>query len=289
MGHHDRGGVGLVLGLVGALSSCSSEKVEPKPQAPEMKSAVAALTHPTATLNKTLVASVVKQVFDTHDLLSKTGIQHPVSKAMIAIEAGSSAKQSDTLEHPVSPGVELSDYAEPQAFSVNGGGWVKLTRICDGWGPEPSPNPENGTMVLNAGFTEKGLDPVVWGQLYACKYPVQLDETTSYDVLLDGANDTSLSIYIGDAVSFAGVHIQPFIAVLDATLTINGTKVPLKTTLRYDYKEKTLDFALTVSTGTVAARVTGADTFALRGANASLACNRTTRACTTADGQDISF
>lgn len=285
-------GVVALLSITASLSSagCSKEKAVAKPKAPDMKPAVEALTNPTATLDKTQIAAVVKQVFNTHDLLTKVGIHRPVSRAMGAIKAGSSKKQSSQSVESDSPSLQIQEYPTEQAFGVNGGGWVMVTRICDGWGEQPSPNPENGTMVLNAGFTETGVDSVVWGKLRSCKYPVEIDEDTTYQIAINGGdNDLALSVYIGDAISFSGIDVQPFIAIIDADVTINNTTIPLKTSLRYDYKEKTLDFVLPVPTGTAVARVTGANTFTLRGATGTLTCDRQKKTCKTASGQTISY
>jgi hypothetical protein len=50
-----------------------------------------------------------------------------------------------------------------------GEGWARLTRICGGHGEQPVADRANGTVALTVGFSDQGLDRVVWGDFDSCK------------------------------------------------------------------------------------------------------------------------
>ena len=51
------------------------------------------------------------------------------------------------------------------------GGFVRVTRICAGWGPTPTADREqNGALLAVAPFTEAGIDELIWGDVERCRY-----------------------------------------------------------------------------------------------------------------------
>jgi len=48
-------------------------------------------------------------------------------------------------------------------------GFITVRRTCGGFGERPTVAPENGRIVLSAGFTDRGVDPVLWADLEACQ------------------------------------------------------------------------------------------------------------------------
>lgn len=76
--------------------------------------------------------------------------------------------------------------AGPRAGDVvlRGEGFVRVTRICPGDGPEPVPDEANGKMELTLGFTDRGIDPVVWGTVEECLLRVQESVRVQGDVVL---------------------------------------------------------------------------------------------------------
>jgi hypothetical protein len=270
------------------LAACSSsEGLATRPKAPEMRVAASAINSPTGVIGKETVTGLVDQIFSTDDLLHRAGIQQPIGQAMAALKAGSARESAGP---PVAtPGLEIEALSEPQAFGINGAGWLEMTRICDGWGPAPAPDPGNGSMRVYAGFTESGIDPVVWGTLRACRFPVTVASTVHQVELDGGASDAALSVYIGDSISFTGIELAPIIAVVDLRATVDGTAAALRTTLRFDPRDRSFQFVLPLPDGSLVAQVSGVDTFSLRGANGTVGCDRGKRVCKTADDQVFKF
>lgn len=64
-------------------------------------------------------------------------------------------------------------------------GYFELVRICPGHGESQTLYPENGSVVLQVGFTSQGIDPVFGGDVRACKVNVGgLPSTLTGDVAL---------------------------------------------------------------------------------------------------------
>jgi hypothetical protein len=73
------------------------------------------------------------------------------------------ANGDDTVE------TEEGTFANPfKAVS----GFAHVHQICPGLGSTPTLDEGNGTLSMNAGFTNRTLDPVIWAELDACQFRV---------------------------------------------------------------------------------------------------------------------
>lgn len=57
-------------------------------------------------------------------------------------------------------------------------GYLNLTRICPGFGPKDTVDPDNGELNMVIGFTSSGIDPVFGGKLEDCQIRIDEDNTT---------------------------------------------------------------------------------------------------------------
>jgi hypothetical protein len=144
-------------------------------------------------------------------------------------------------------------------------------------------------LKLNAGFTEKGLDPVVWGQVASCKYaPTVAGQRTQ--ILLDGENnDVALSIYLGESVSFSGLSQHPVLVRLAGTIAVDGVSSKVGFSFSFDPVTRQTAFLVELSSGGVIAEMTTRRTFDLRAANGVFSCDADARECVGPGGEKLVF
>lgn len=111
-------------------AGCKRATVE-KPEAPDMSAIVQAYEAPSATFDDATARELERWLLDNLQIVNELGIeQAAIDAARKAVEEGHRAE---------------------------------TTR-------KPRPDPANGKLDLTAGFTDNGIDPVVWGRSSACKY-----------------------------------------------------------------------------------------------------------------------
>jgi hypothetical protein len=97
---------------------------------------------------------------------------------------------------------------------VEGQGYAKVTRICDGLGAMPVADAErSGTLELTLGFSEQGFDPVVWGQARHCA-----TRRAGFELTLNG--DVHLSM--GQSWLLAELKQRPAVIALRGELIAQG-------------------------------------------------------------------
>jgi hypothetical protein len=152
----------LALALV-SIASCVERLPEQKPTPPDMSALIAAYDHPDLVLDqqtmpaaaeaRTPIAAVVQKAIELVPVVQK------------AIE-DSANEASRTQSPPRSPGLRAQGGFE-------GEGFARVDRICYGWEQPYRPDPANGYLHLTVGFTEQGVDPIIWGTAEACKMGIK--------------------------------------------------------------------------------------------------------------------
>lgn len=202
------------LAALAASASCGEKSPVAKPDAPDMAPLVESYAHPTLVLDLTnlqnaldLSVSVAGTVQTALDLV-------PQVKA--AVHVGLNAdSESDQI------GSSGDDSTKPLGFT--GSGFLRVHRICPGNTPGAGPDEANGSIDLTVGFTEKGIDPVVWGGFAACQFP--LDSEPS---LIQG----TLQLYVGDSLPFDAFGTQPLLIAIAGDLTTSGVAAQLNVDFR---------------------------------------------------------
>jgi hypothetical protein len=195
------GAFAIVMGL-----SCAAKSPEPKPTPPDMSVLVDSYEHPTLSLDP----SNVRLAFEASMSVSasvQTAVEL-VPQIQTAVHAGLNA-DGDQKQ------IGASSNGSNRTIDVTGSGFLLVHRICPGTAVGGGPNEANGSIDLTIGFTERGIDPVVWGTFNACQF------------VLGGAPATvqgAVQMYVGENLTFDKFGTEPVLVAVDGALTdVSGT------------------------------------------------------------------
>jgi len=176
----------LMLLMVGACST------EAPPVPPDMSSIVTRYQSPTAFLTQDTVVELVTLAVERVEYITRAESLQPVFSALSALfgeqqtrvlNVTSADDESLSPDGLVSAVLERTDYpVQVGGTSVDGGGYVRVTRICNGWENSDVPDRDaNGYIQLTAVIRDSGIHPVIWGEAVSCRYRFQESR-----VLVDG-------------------------------------------------------------------------------------------------------
>lgn len=277
-----------LLLVLAAASSCRNDAViseVEKPAAPQMQALLDAYAVPTGALTAATLLELVAGIPPRIASVDAIQLDRRVIDAAQAALRQLQDRQPMVVapQAPLRQGVAVA--AEP--LTVEGQGYLEVTRICDGWGALPVPDWNNGYMQLTVGFTEQGVDPVIWGGLTLCKY--RLGE---HQILLDGvALDPSsgdVRVYVGNNVQLAtfGTFPEPVLVEVVAQVFVDGIEVAGQLSFRLDVNTRGLELLVPVTGGHVLAAIGGtrASVVQVRAANGLFQCDLAVSRCTAPDG-----
>jgi hypothetical protein len=174
----------LAAGLL--LAACAAQTVD-VPTPPDLSALVRSFEHPSLPFDATTVDSIVKKKDAVFNLLDGLDELKPVLDALGAL-GGSTG--TDTSGQALGPGVEVEVRGgglTAGGVTVEGQGYLVLTRVCPGWEASATTDPSvGGTVSLTAVFSDEGFNAVVWGEARTCRYAygghlLQLDGTVHLD------------------------------------------------------------------------------------------------------------
>jgi hypothetical protein len=225
----------LLVASGASLAGCRARESE-KPEAPDMSELLQAYDEPTgrytdetapqihaALCDKFGITGALCDWDDFADMVCEQGWSatdcspcdslQPVFKALESVGIGFEAGSSPT---DAGPDADAGEAKIPEKL-FSGEGWARLTRICGGTGGEAVADESNGTVELTIGFTDQGLDRVVWGDFHQCEMrigdsAVDLDGQIRLDlgdtIGLDGKGDFRPTIEIVGTVKHDGKKQQ---------------------------------------------------------------------------------
>ncbi len=283
-----RGAGGFAL-LVGALAGCSGSRDEPleKPKPPDMSALRAAYDAPSGVLDDALMQQVATQASDAAGRLSALAVDEQllgaVESALAELEAeNASGTQATRTSWSEAIGTRR------QALAIEGDGWLRATRICNGWGTEPAPDPDNGTIVLTASFSESGPDPTLWGSANACKYRV-----ADVEALLDSgdsADGGDLRLWIGEGLGWRDLGTQPILFDLNVHAELQASPLPLQIDFRLDLAAERVELRIAVAGGgDVVVVMGGGEIVGVRAANGLFSCDPVNRTCVSDTGVTVGW
>ena len=175
--------------LLLAACACASDERE-KPEAPDLQPLADAYAAPTRDFDaqaaaevRELVEQKVRYLVDTSGLVGRI---------------------EDALESlGEEPAASLTG-GPRRGVVLEGEGFARITRICTGHGTPPPPvdKAANGFLQLTAGYSEEGLDPVIFGGAEACK-----EQIGAKRFGIDG----DLALYVGDNLKLADLPASPIL------------------------------------------------------------------------------
>ncbi len=229
-----------------------------------MSSVVASYTSPT--------------LYVTHDNIERLIDVRALVAGGVAYAIRFSTLITDGLKTGI--GIEPAESGESkaEALHIKGSGFLRVKRICKGWETDAPISDALGSLNFIAGFTEKGLDPVVWGTAIQCKTAVDNERLT-----LDG----SINWHVGGVVDFNSLGSMPFTFVFATKLTVGSATQDLNQDFRVlpdgaiEYRVfLDSDYAIYWESGT---------NHGFKTANGSLACDFMGKICTQEDGSSLSW
>jgi hypothetical protein len=285
----------LLLVLAGCRNDAPTGEVD-KPIAPSMQATIDAYGAPNGWLDAAgvleLVASVAQRTTVIDSLVIDVRVLDAARSAIAQLNQQVGV-QGPSMVFPQAARQALiadEDVAvSSQALTVAGEGFLVVTRICDGWDVVPIANLANGTMELTVGFTERGVDPVMWGSLALCKY--RLNE---HFVQLDGRSfDRSrgdVRVYIGNNVTTMtfGTFVEPVLVELEAQVILDGMEVAGLLSFQIDVNTRALALLVPLVSGNVVVSLDAARaSTVVRAGNGTFACDLVAQRCTAPDGSSI--
>ena len=239
-----------------------------KPDAPDMQALIAAYATPTAALSQPVLDEIIALVpgrLEAYDTVAIEALITAATRALMQVQVPGAAGTSGmaTLE-------------------VRGDGYVVATRICDGWGAVPAPDPSHGFAQLTLGFSQGKVDPVIWGTLRSCQYLIGMRR-----VLLNGVETDrkrgDLRMFVGAGLSlaqFANFRGQVLVDAA-ASLSVDGRELIGRIDFRVDLTTRAVELRIPVLSGHVIAGI-GAERGAaiqLRASNGSFSCDLSDKRC----------
>jgi hypothetical protein len=273
-----------LLTLVVGGGACAQEepgKVD-KPLAPDMSELVADYQAPSGILDQATMDALEADVRRSLAELSELALDQIVDRLREALASNAAVQ---TGEATLRTNGELATRTD--ALTVTGEGYLVVTRICDGWSEAPSVDPTNGFMRFWAGFTEAGLDPVLWGGFSSCQYLVGGQK------LLFGAGarpeDGALRVFVGRGMAVADFGTQPVLVAVDLDTEIEGVKLPIQLDFRLDLASRRLEFRIPSASGPLVASTGAGALLGVRAANGEFTCDLVSLQCQNETGDVVSF
>jgi hypothetical protein len=185
------------------IAACAAEEERVKPEAPDMTALVAAYASPTANFNSDGAIEVQQLVEDkVRALIDFDVIVDGMQQALEALgEEGAPS------------------FAPRRAIALEGEGFARVQRICTGFGdPAPPIDKEaNGFLELTVGYSDGGLDPVVFGGATACR-------EQAGGVQMEVAGDVHL--FVGEGTGITELASTTFLFELASfSFAVDGTEV----------------------------------------------------------------
>ncbi len=260
------------------LAACGEQEPKDidKPTPPDMSALMAIYEAPTGTFDQDSALVAADAAHDIAQQIAELGIDQALQGTVLeAVDAklnGETTTQGSIGTH--------------RDYQTDGEGYLLVTRICNGWGAEPMPDPMNGDLRLTVGFTEQGVDAVVWGKATSCQYA-----QGSHRILLhglDGAAAGELRLSFGSPVAFDQVAARPMLLDLDIAAELDGTETLADFDFRIDPLTGTLELRVAVADGDIIVSASTSLLTGVRAKNGNFGCNESTRTCM-AGPQTVTF
>lgn len=239
------------------LAGCSAPRVV-KPTAPDMSELVALYESPDAAFDSAEAPEIASALVAADTLLERTSLREQLV---------------DVLLQVLDEASRLSDPDDDLPLRIEADGYMLVTRICSGWASVSAPDrAENGALLVNATFNERGLDPIVWGAAAACRYlsadaRVQLDQPF-------GVSD-AVSVYWGESVERENLEQRALLVDMNLAATIEDQPLSLDFDFR-SLENGNIEYRIPRRDGSLVAEVVG-DRVRVRARSGTYDCDRALR------------
>lgn len=281
------------------LLGCTDGEVD-KPEPPDLADTVAPYREQTAVLTDEsaadAVAALESRLTAGGDLCGWAGVDEllcdgadcplngceGISEALDVLDLLGELEAADAgVPDAGPPDGGTADAGPPLLGDVElvGEGYARIHRICPGALDAPTPDEANGYLEMVVGFTDEGLDPIVWGEAHACVVRVA-DETFTFD--------GSVALAVDDRPWELGPDLAP-VVVIDAEGRNGSTTVRVRLDLQVDLAERGIALGLELDSGETLEFFARADAKGFRAANGEWACDFGGRTCSDGAGNTVSW
>ncbi len=259
------GSASMVAVAIAITGGC--EKDIEKPTPPDMTSLVAAYQSPDGIFEDAAVNDVLSAVDDVLSTLVELGLDERLEELLTQFrEATAEEPEAETQQSDVD--------TDNGTVRVEGEGFLELTRICNGWGPEPVADEANGTLKLNVNVTDLRVDPVIWLTASDCRYregdvPILLGAGSRRDV-------GDLRIFVGDNLGVGDVGTDPMIIDVDVTAGVDpdggGSTEGVDFDIKLDPTNELVEIRVPLASGDVIVGTSASVIVQVRAVNGSFGC-----------------
>ena len=242
-----------LVGLAGVPMACSTPGVV-KPRPPDMTELVESYGQPSGVLDRSDSPVLAAAVGVFSQLLARTDLVARLREFL--------GELVDTVNtDPAGAGTNGF------RLTVKADGYLEATRICPGWTLPAAVDSGNGSVDLTATFSERGLDPVVWGTVAACRYRVA---DASVELTPIGEDD-SVRVYVGQGLDSATLASQELVFSINVNANVDGESNDLAVDFRV-LDDGALEFLVPVSSGSLVVHDNADGSFVVRSREGSFAC-----------------
>ena len=273
--------------LMVCVVSCSDAGAEPKPEAPDMSQLLADFSSPSADVDAQTMVDLRATIAETTAVFFGVGnlefllgdLLGGLSEDEVSEESEAALQSSLTVrEQPAT----LGD------ASLEGEGFLRVVRICNGWEGGTTPDEEaDGNIDLTVGFTAERVDPVVWGTFSNCRYAVTGADGEMSNMLMRG----TVNIWLGEDATFdsLGEYGQhPFVVSIAGLIALGESELEQ---LDFRFVPESGEFSLKIQTRgghVLYTPFTGQDQ-RVEGANGSWTCDFEASLCASDDDPNTTF
>ncbi len=263
----------LLVATLIPLVACQEELPEQKPTAPDMGGLVGSYAQPTLGLDASNIAQVSESTVTVRGTVD--AMRALVEEIRSSVSGGiDESEKGTTSGSAVKPGLRVQ--------ALEGEGFITVHRICPGWETGDGPNEADGALDVVVGFTERGVDPVIWGTATACKLGAE-----SSAIQVSGA----VNVYIGENVAFDAFASAAMLFQMSVELTTSGGVEKVETDFRMKLlpaEEQSLEYRVFAGEGfTVYGETTAARGY--RAANGTFSCDFEAKKCSAESGDTLSW
>lgn len=282
-----------LLGGALLVGGCSRRaESESKPPAPNVSDVLQAFESPTLVVDDDVGAVLSPFIEEAIQLIEGLDLEGEVLDPIVEAleeetgeELDTSDDVADALFHPEGKPARVRRIEQPAV--LEGDGFMRITRICSGWGEPVVDEEQNGQVVAILGFTEDGVDPVLWADFFACRYSTALGDAE----LSPGSGERGAQVILalGEAVPAQELVGHPIVFIVDVDATIDGEPLPIRLAFRNVYGDPRYELLLETDSGTAVLITEGDSLVGVRAENGTFACSAEEGTCTDPDGSRFTF
>lgn len=237
-----------------AGTGCSAPSVE-KPPAPDMTGLVEAYRRPTADFDAERLPELVATLAVVEAVLDRTNLREALVNVL-----------REVLDVAVDASTQVEDELELELVAD---GYMRITRICSGWVSPPAPDRvQNGALLVTSTFSERGLDPTLWGETDRCRY---LAGDVQVELLQDIASSDAVKVYWGEALEAEALEDRSLIVDLSLVASLDGESLPLDFDFR-SLADGNIEYRVEQGDGALIASAGGGDRILVRARNGTFDC-----------------